>query len=140
MKDLKEIRLVNLLAALGLLYVGIDRVFFDRIVGDDPLSWIQRILTIVIGILLGAVSVSLFVLRGEAASPVSTMNTNSDYGEPGWLQCVSPRPLHSWSKCSNSVHDKRPPNILDFTDAAGLAGSPELYCSCCCGRAGRFGG
>ncbi len=38
MKDLKEIRLLSLLAALGLLYVGIDRVFFDRIVGGDPLS------------------------------------------------------------------------------------------------------
>jgi len=62
MKDLKAIRLLNLLPALGLLYVGIDRVFFDKIVGGDPLSWIQRILSIVVGILLGALGVSLFVV------------------------------------------------------------------------------
>jgi hypothetical protein len=68
MKDLKEIRLLSLLAALGLLYVGIDRIFFDRIVGGDPLSSIQRILTIVVGILLSTVSVILFLwLPGEAA-------------------------------------------------------------------------
>jgi len=52
MKDLKGIRLLNLLLAIGLLYVGIDRVFFARIVGGDPLSIIQRILTIVVGIML----------------------------------------------------------------------------------------
>jgi hypothetical protein len=76
MKDLKEIRLVSLLAALGLLYVGIDRVFFDRIVGGDPLSTIQRILTIVVGILLSTVSVSLFVVAWRGRFPV-TKNTNS---------------------------------------------------------------
>jgi hypothetical protein len=77
MKDLKENRLLNLLAALGLLYVGIDRVFFDRIVGVDPLSTIQRILTIVVGILLGAVSVSLFVVAWRGRFPVTAINTNS---------------------------------------------------------------
>jgi hypothetical protein len=77
MEDLKKIRLLSLLAAVGLLYVGIDRVFFDRIVGGDPLSWIQRILTIVIGILLSAVSVSLFVVAWRGRFPVTAMNTNS---------------------------------------------------------------
>jgi len=77
MKDLREIRLLSLLAALGLLYVGIDRVFFDRIVGDDPLSTIQRILTIVVGILLTAVSVSLFVVAWRGRLPLTAKNTNS---------------------------------------------------------------
>ena len=77
MSDPKEIRLLSVLAALGLLYVGIDRVFFDRIVGGDPLSWIQRILSIVVGILLSAVSVSLFVIAWRGRFPVSAMNTNS---------------------------------------------------------------
>ncbi|HEV3330843.1 MAG TPA: hypothetical protein VG096_07670, partial [Bryobacteraceae bacterium] len=77
MKDLKEIRLLSLLGALGLLYVAIDRVFFDRIVGSDPLSTIQRILTIVVGILLSTVSVSLFVVAWRGRFPVTEMNTNS---------------------------------------------------------------
>jgi hypothetical protein len=77
MKDSKNIRLLSLLLALGLLYVGIDRVFFDRIEGSDPLSWIQRILTIVIGILLSAVSVSLFVVAWRGRFPVIAKNINS---------------------------------------------------------------
>jgi|SRR5580704_3649694 hypothetical protein len=77
MKDQGKIRLHSLLAALGLLYVAIDRVFFDRIVGGDPLSWIQRILTIVVGILLSAVSVSLFVVAWRGRFPVTAENTNS---------------------------------------------------------------
>src|SRR5580704_779310 len=76
MKDQGKIRLHSLLAALGLLYVAIDRVFFDRIVGGDPLSTIQRILTIVVGILLSTVSVSLFVVAWRGRFPV-TKNTNS---------------------------------------------------------------
>ena len=77
MKDLTKTRLLSLLAALGLLYVAIDRVFFDRIVGGDPLSWIQRILTIVVGILLSTVSVSLFVVAWRGRFPVTAKNTNS---------------------------------------------------------------
>ena len=77
MKDLRKIRLVSLLAAVGLLYVAIDRVFFDRIVGADPLSWIQRILTIVVGILLSTVAVSLFVAAWRGRFPVTAENTNS---------------------------------------------------------------
>ena len=77
MKDLKGIRLLNLLLAIGLLYVGIDRVFFARIVGGDPLSIIQRILTIVVGIMLGAVSVSLFVAAWGGRFPATARNTNS---------------------------------------------------------------
>ena len=77
MKDLKGIRLLNLLLAIGLLYVGIDRVFFDKIVGSDPLSIIQRILIIVVGIMLSAVSVSLFVVAWRGRFPATPMNTNS---------------------------------------------------------------
>lgn len=36
MNDQPKARWLTLLAALGLLCVGIDRIFFDRIVGDDP--------------------------------------------------------------------------------------------------------
>jgi hypothetical protein len=77
MKHIKEVRLLSLLAALGLLCVGIDRVFFDRIVGGDPLSTIQRILTIVVGILLSTVSVSLFVVAWRGRFPITAMDTNS---------------------------------------------------------------
>jgi hypothetical protein len=77
MKDLKGTRLLSLLAALGLLYVGIDRVFLDRIAGGDPLSTIQRILTFVVGILLSTVSVSLFVVAWRGRFPVIAKNTNS---------------------------------------------------------------
>ncbi|MGC2764320.1 MAG: hypothetical protein WB607_02345 [Candidatus Acidiferrum sp.] len=60
MKELKEIRLLSLLAALGLLYVGI-------IVDGDPLSRIQRILTIVVGTLLSTLASASLWLPGEAA-------------------------------------------------------------------------
>jgi hypothetical protein len=36
MKDPKKVRWLTLVAALGLLSVGIDEIFFDRIVGGDP--------------------------------------------------------------------------------------------------------
>jgi hypothetical protein len=77
MKDLKEIRLPSLLAALGLLCVVIDRVFFERIVGGDPLSGIQRILNIVVCMLLSTVSVYLFVVAWRGRFPVTARNTNS---------------------------------------------------------------
>jgi len=35
-KDPEKARLLTLLAALGLLYVGIDRLFFNRIVSSAP--------------------------------------------------------------------------------------------------------
>ncbi len=81
MKHLWKIRLISLLTALGLLYVGIDRIFFDRIVGGDPLSMIQRMLTIVIGILLSTVGVSLFVVAWRGRFPVTAMNTESIKGK-----------------------------------------------------------
>jgi|SRR5579871_1314445 len=74
MKDRREIRLLSLLAALGLLYVGIDRVFFDKIVGADPLSVIQRILTIVVGIMLTALGGSLFVVAWRGRIPGTEKN------------------------------------------------------------------
>jgi hypothetical protein len=81
MKDLKEIPLLNLLAALGLLWVGIDRMFFDRIVGSDPLAMIERTLTIVVGILLCTLGVSLLVAAWKVRFPVSAMDTNSIAGK-----------------------------------------------------------
>jgi hypothetical protein len=75
---LKENRLLSLLAAVGLLYVAIDRAFFDRIVGDDPLSWILRILNIVACILLSAISVSVFVVAWRGRFPVTATTTNSN--------------------------------------------------------------
>ena len=62
MKDPRKARWFNLLLALGLLYIGIDRMFFDKIAGDDPLARIARTLAIAVGILLSALSVSLFVV------------------------------------------------------------------------------
>jgi hypothetical protein len=38
MKDSKKIHWLTLFLALGLLYVGIDRVFFDTIAGGDLLQ------------------------------------------------------------------------------------------------------
>jgi hypothetical protein len=94
MKDPKAIRLLSLLAALGLLWVGIDRVFFDKIVGSGPLSWIQRILTLVVGILLTALSVSLFVVAWRGRFPVTAINTNSTKGKLLWHAfCAAPSAL-----------------------------------------------
>ena len=80
MKDPKKIRWLTLLAALGLLYVGIDRMFFDRIVGSDPLAGIERTLVILVGTLLVAVSISLFV-TAWTGRPLAAMNTNSIKGK-----------------------------------------------------------
>ena len=80
MKDPKRVRWLTLLAALGLLYVGIDRMFFDRIVGSDPLARIERTLAILVGTLLVAVSISLFV-AAWTGRPSAAMNTNSFKGK-----------------------------------------------------------
>jgi len=77
MKDLTKIRVLSLLGALGLLYVGMDRVFFDGTMGNDALSWVQRILTILVGILLSAVSISLLVVAWRGGFPVAATNTGS---------------------------------------------------------------
>jgi len=63
MKD----RWLTLLIALGLLGVGIDRAFFDKIAGDDLLAVIHNTGAIVVGFLLGTLGISLFVaaLRGR---------------------------------------------------------------------------
>jgi hypothetical protein len=46
---------------LGLLCVGIDRMFFDRTLGNDPLARIEGTAAILVGTLLVIVSISLFV-------------------------------------------------------------------------------
>jgi hypothetical protein len=74
MKDQKRIRWLTLLAALGLLYVGIDRIFFDKIVGGDPLANIEKVLSIVVGCLLSALGISLFV-AATGRFPVTAMNS-----------------------------------------------------------------
>jgi len=76
----KKVQWLTLLAALGLLYVGIDRMFFDRIVGSDPLARIERTLAILVGTLLVAVSISLFV-AAWTGRPSAAMNTNSFKGK-----------------------------------------------------------
>ena len=79
-KDPKTVRWLTLLAALGLLYVGIDRMFFDRTLGSDPLARIERTLAILVGTLLVALSISLFV-AAWTGRPVTAMNTNSRKGK-----------------------------------------------------------
>jgi len=66
MKDPTRIRWLTLLAALGLLYVGIDRMSFDRIVGSDPLARIERTLAILVGTLLVALASASLWLPGQA--------------------------------------------------------------------------
>ena len=80
MKDPKKIRWLTLLLALGLLYVGIDRMFFDRIAGGDPLARIARILTILAGTLLITLSIGLFAAAWKGRS-VTAMNTHSTKGK-----------------------------------------------------------
>jgi len=75
MKDQLKVRWLMLLAALGLLYVGIDRIFFDRIVGSDPLANIEKVLSIVVGCLLSALGISLFVAALRGRFPVTAMNS-----------------------------------------------------------------
>jgi hypothetical protein len=79
MKNPKRDRWLTLLVALGLLYVGIDRMFFDRIAGSDPLARIERTLAILAGTLLIALSISLFVAAWTRRS-LAAMNTNSVNG------------------------------------------------------------
>jgi hypothetical protein len=57
MKD----RWLNPLIGLGLLGVGIDRIFFDKIAGDDLLGVIYNTGAIVVGCLLSILGISLFV-------------------------------------------------------------------------------
>jgi hypothetical protein len=124
MKDSKAIRLLTLLAAVGLLYVGIDRVFFDKIVGGDPLSIIQRILTIVVGILLSAVSVSLFVVAWSGRFPVTAMNTNSVTEKLlAHAFCAAPSAFVLGAFLVRTIKYS---NILDFTVVA-LSGASLLF-------------
>jgi len=55
-------------------------MFFDRIVGSDPLARIERILAILVGTLLVAISISLFV-AAWTGRPLAAMNTNSIKGK-----------------------------------------------------------
>ena len=80
MKDPKRVRWLTLLAALGLLCVGIDRMFFDRISGSDPLAMIERTLAILVGTLLVALSISLFV-AGWTGRSLTALSTNSTKGK-----------------------------------------------------------
>jgi hypothetical protein len=126
MKDLKEIRLLSLLAALGLLFVGIDRVFFDRIVGGDPLSRIHRILTIVVGMLLSTVSVYLFVVAWRGRIPATAMNTNSITKKLlAYAFCAAPSAFVCGAFLVRPIRIKYW-NILDFTVVA-LSGASLMF-------------
>ena len=80
MKDSKGIQWFTVVAALGLLYVGIDTMFFERIVGTDALARFERTLAIVVGTLLVAVGISLLVAAWKGL-PLATMNPNSIEGK-----------------------------------------------------------
>ena len=80
MKGPKRVRWLILLAAFGLLYVGIDRMFFDRTLGSDPLARIERTLAILVGTLLVTVSISLFV-AAWTGRPVTAKNSDSTNGK-----------------------------------------------------------
>jgi hypothetical protein len=75
-KDPKIVRWVTLLAALVLLYDGIYSMFFDRIVGTDPLVWIDRTHAILVGTLLITFSISLFGVAWTG-HPITAMSTGS---------------------------------------------------------------
>jgi hypothetical protein len=76
MKDSQKVRWVTLLAALVLLYDGIDSMFFDRVVGSDPLAWIDRTHAILLGTLLITFNIGLFVVAWTG-QPITAMNTGS---------------------------------------------------------------
>lgn len=75
LKDPKRLRWLTLLVALGLLYIGIDRMFFDRISGSDPLARIARILAILAGILSMSLSIGFFVAAWKGRSVSATNNS-----------------------------------------------------------------
>jgi hypothetical protein len=75
MKDRPKVRWLMLLAGLGLLYVGIDRIFFDRMVGGDPLANIGNVLSVVAGCLLSALGIGLLVAALRERFPVTAMNS-----------------------------------------------------------------
>jgi hypothetical protein len=77
MKD----RWLILLIAFGLLGVGIDRMFFDRITGDDLLARIHTMVAIVVGWLLSTLGISVFVTAWRGRFPGTEMNTNSIKGK-----------------------------------------------------------
>ena len=79
-KNPKKVPWMTLLAAIGLLYVGVDRTFFDKIVGSDLLAAIANKLGILVGALLIALSISLFVSAWKGRS-VSTTSSNSITGK-----------------------------------------------------------
>jgi hypothetical protein len=74
--DPKKARWISLLAALVLLYCGLDSMFFETIVGSDPLAWIDRTHAILVGALLITFSISLFVVAWTGG-PITAMSTNS---------------------------------------------------------------
>jgi hypothetical protein len=76
-KDPKKVRWgYTLLAALVLLYVGIDSMFFDSIAGSGPLTWIDRTHAILLDTLLVTISISLVVVAWTGR-PIGALNTNS---------------------------------------------------------------
>ena len=80
MKSLKKIPWLTLLIAIGLLWVGIDRMFFDHIEGSDFLANVARILAIVAGLLLMAVSIGLLVAawRGRPSPEAKSNSLEGD--------------------------------------------------------------
>jgi hypothetical protein len=75
-KEPKIVRWVTVLAALVLLYDGIDGIFFDRIVDSGALAWIDRTHAILVGTLLITFSISLFAVAWTG-QPINGMSTGS---------------------------------------------------------------
>jgi hypothetical protein len=82
-------------------------------VGGDPLSRIQRILTIAVGILLSTVSVSLFLVAWRGRFPVTAKNTNSMTERLlAHAFCAAPSAFVFGVFLIRTIKDL---NILDFT-------------------------
>jgi hypothetical protein len=123
MKDPKKVRWLTLLAALALLYAGIDSMFFDRIVGSGLLARIEKILAILVGTLLITVSISLFVVAWTGR-PVTARNTNSTEGKLlAYALCAAPSAFVSGVFVVRTIKYL---NILDFTVVV-LSGASLMF-------------
>lgn len=122
-KDPKKVRWLTLLAALGLLYAGLDRMFFDSIVGGDPQAWIERTLAILVSTLLIAVSIGLFVVAWTGR-PLTAKNADSIKGKL-LAHAFCPAPS-AFVFGFFLVRTTKYLDILDFT-AVVLFGAPLLF-------------
>ena len=123
MKDPKKVRWLTLLAALALLYAGIDSMFFDRIVVTDLPARIEKTLAILIGTLLITVSIGLFVVAWTGR-PLTARNTNSIEGKLlAYALCTAPS---AFVFGVFLIRTTKYLTILDFTVVA-LSGASLMF-------------